>query len=377
MNKSSLVLLAAAFLVSPLIAYGQESKPSPDPAGGTEVPSAGQPAAEEFVVTVKEVAGTVEVQSGGQGDWVPAVVGMRFGEGANVCVGFKSGIILQFGDAGVVMLKDLAQVKVDRLFRDASAVDAQLSLTVGRAAVYVKKQEIRTEFRVSTPKLTAAVKGSFIDMTNAPDYGLFIGRSFGEISLTDIYGVEYRIGESVSRDSELGFVAQAIRNWTGEYQCLDRMSTDTLLQMIRDVDGVPAEQPSGPGVDLLRWAIDPYGPESDWNPTGHGWQPAPFSGFDDLGVFPNTDWSPVPGWRPAQVETTDSPASGQEAYQSGLLPAYGGSQFGAQVDQLAAMGYSGLAYYLRHDGATCPAVADVSCFSSSYSSQPAKVEWMW
>ncbi|MDQ7781121.1 MAG: hypothetical protein RDV41_15610, partial [Planctomycetota bacterium] len=104
MSKLLHGMLMLALLVAPFAVYGQESEsPAADQPSTAEAPAAdtGGVKAEEgaLVVEVEEVAGTVEIQSGGQGDWVPAVAGMRFGEGTNVCTGFKSGAILQFGDS--------------------------------------------------------------------------------------------------------------------------------------------------------------------------------------------------------------------------------------------------------------------------------------
>ncbi|MDQ7781209.1 MAG: FecR domain-containing protein, partial [Planctomycetota bacterium] len=348
---------------------------------------------------------TVEVQSGGQGDWVPAVVGMRFGEGTSICVGFKSGTILEFGDSSMVMLKDLAQVRVDRLFKDENAIDAQLSLTVGRVAVHVRKQEIRSEFRVSTPKLTAAVKGSFLDFEKSPDYGVQVYSAYGDIVVTDLWGASQQIGETMSAAEEAALVAQQAVHWNDDVRGAGSQTGKELATMIlRQLGYTITEMPQDETLKMLLEQIPPDAPTYIRRQIGRSVEASAYS-IDNSGKLRTGGNLPAnaQSGRSVALNSVEQPTGWNESSEVGYggigdsgvatqwtspvrlddmsressLPAYSGSQFGAACDQLYAMGYSGLAYYLRNDGSTCAAVDDASCFSSSYSSQPAKVEWMW
>ncbi|MDQ7779614.1 MAG: hypothetical protein RDV41_07875 [Planctomycetota bacterium] len=381
-------------LIFPLASFAQETSP---PANGTTAPADSQVNSAGFVVIVQQIAGTVEVQPGGQGDWVPAVLGMRFGEGTNVCTGFKSGVILEFSHSGVVMLKDLAQARIDRLFRDANAVDAQLSLTVGRVGVYVKKQEISAEFRVAAPRLTAAVKGSYLDMESSPDYGIFVLEAYGDIGavVRNAGTTPVSIGEHVAPEQERQIVANRIATWnagsdnvqtgrdlatmilrqlgytvsadewTPEKPGEKEMSGKELSTMILRQLGYTVPSDDG-GAGQLRDALTrPYEPLSD-SGTHTGDRPPTWFLAEGTSTPGFDEWLAI-----------QNPATANNNAISSGLPAYSGSQFGAQCDQLYGMGYSGLAYYLRNDGATCPALADIECFMCEYYSDPAKMSWMW
>ncbi len=230
--KWCVVVISILFATSVLAQDADKpAAPGEDELAGKSAETEGtvaSPSSGEFAVTVKELKGMVKVKPAGNSDWVPAVVGMRFGEGSSVCTGFLSAVLLQFGDMSVVLLKDLTQVVVDKLLRDTNAVEAKMSMGVGRAKVFVKKQEVRAEFRVSTPRMTAAVKGSFADLETSPDYGDTVHGASGDVQVTNQLGetTDYSTN-APSGDERIDTIGQADNSSGESYDSPARQNEQT------------------------------------------------------------------------------------------------------------------------------------------------------
>ncbi|MDQ7780617.1 MAG: hypothetical protein RDV41_13065, partial [Planctomycetota bacterium] len=261
------------------------------------------------------------------------------------------------------MLKDLAQVTVDTLFKDANAVEGKLTLTVGRVGVYVKKQEIRTECRVSTPRLTAAVKGSFLEMENSPDLGVLVLTALGDIGVINEFNIERQIGESVSPQRERAILRDRLMLWRKE---LGRRGMDGDFGgrfMRRFGDGAgPGGAPRPGGLDDMQGMRTPLR--------------APIGGLVQ-GAFGGSRLPALMGPGGGLYRFTGANGTNMAA-RSGLPP-FSGSRFCAEVDRLAVMDemeYDRLARYLRRDGTIPPAIIDYVQFRIAHNSHPRRMRWL-
>ncbi|MDQ7779615.1 MAG: FecR domain-containing protein [Planctomycetota bacterium] len=307
---------------TPQPAENAAEKPAENPADKPAEPAT-QPATGEFLAEVKEVKGTVEIQASDKDKWVPAVVGMRFGEGSKVCTGFQSAVLIEFGDSSIVLLKDLTQVTIDKLYKDANAVEAKMNMEVGRARVFVKKQEIRTDFRVSTPRLTAAVKGTAIEFETSPDYGDSVNGFSGDTELQNEVNELLNVGEGDSTDQWL-------------LNPLDTIVFDNILEL--SPDGIASFESQSELQDSL---------EQEVGLT-----------TSDLG----TD--------------TGQPSLDNENADSADLPTYSGGQYLTELQQLSNLGYSTLSSYLQNGGSASSALSDVTSFESTYGIWSEETMWM-
>jgi hypothetical protein len=143
---SLLVLLYSGWLV-----FGQE-------------PQAGQP----LEVTVVAVKGSVEVKLTAEADWQPAQEGMKLPVGATVCTGVMSRVDLDFDGHAVVVIRRPSIVRVDRFLLSDKAVETRLHLTVGSMRAGVVKEQIASDFKISTPEVTLSTRGTEIaDVTHS------------------------------------------------------------------------------------------------------------------------------------------------------------------------------------------------------------------
>ncbi|MDQ7779616.1 MAG: FecR domain-containing protein [Planctomycetota bacterium] len=307
------------FFLSGVTLFSQDSSPSK-----TEQQPVKTEPGREFLVNVKEAKGTVEVCPAGKGEWVQAVAGMRFGEGSKVSTGFKSAVLLEFEDSSVVLLKDLTQVTVDRLFKTANAVEAGIRMDVGRVRVFVKKQEIRTDFRVSTPRLTAAVKGTLLDFETSPDLGDTICAYSGSTAL-------------------LNLINDALSVVAGD------RTNDTL---IAPLDFLVLEQILGMSPDG-RWEYESFVELQE----ALAQQIALTAG--DLGT----------GLGQPSLDNDNATAAD--------LPAFGGNQFLSELDTLGGLGYTALADYLRNGGSPYDAAGELSSFESYYCPGTSQNTWVF
>lgn len=274
---------------------------------------------------MKEVKGIVEIQASAKDKWIPAVVGMRFGEGAKVCTGFESAILLEFGDFSVVLLRDLTQVTIDRLFKDANAVEAKMNLEVGRTRIFIKKQEIRSDFRVSTPRLTATVKGTALEIETSPDYGDVVNGFSGNIELQNEVNELLNIGEGDKTNE-------------GLLTPLDTIVFENILNL--SPEGTVAFESQVELQDSL---------EQEVGLT-----------TSDLGT------------------NTGQPSLDNEQTVSSYLPAFGGEQYLTELQHLSNLGFPALAAYLQTGENINGALSDVHAFESPerYGMWTSQTMWM-
>jgi hypothetical protein len=140
------VLVSSGWLL-----FGQE-------AGG------GQP----LQVTVVSVQGTVEVKLTPEADWQPAQQGMKLPVGATICTGVMSRVDLDFEGHAVVIIRHPSIVRVDRFLVSDQAVETRLHLKVGSVRAGVVKEQIASDFKITTPTVTLSTRGTEIaDVTHS------------------------------------------------------------------------------------------------------------------------------------------------------------------------------------------------------------------
>lgn len=106
---------------------------------------------------VISVSGKVEVQDGG--NWVAVKVGDILKKGDVVSTGFKSSVDLQINDASIT-LGALTRMTVQQLASSNQKDETSLFLDSGKISADVQHKEKRVSFKVTTPVVTASVRGS-------------------------------------------------------------------------------------------------------------------------------------------------------------------------------------------------------------------------
>lgn len=110
-------------------------------------------------VTVREVAGNVEVQLRG-GSWTSVSKGDVIPVSATISTGFQSRAVLETPRATIVV-QALTRMTIDQLQDQGGSASTNLSLRTGRITAVVKKDDERpTSFQVKSPIATAAVRGT-------------------------------------------------------------------------------------------------------------------------------------------------------------------------------------------------------------------------
>jgi len=110
-------------------------------------------------VTVREVAGRVEIQLPGEG-WTSLSKGDVVPVSATISTGFQSRAVL-ISPRATIVVQPLTRLTIDQLQDEGSSRQTSLSLRTGRITAAVKKNEAEpTRFQVRSPVATAAVRGT-------------------------------------------------------------------------------------------------------------------------------------------------------------------------------------------------------------------------
>jgi hypothetical protein len=115
-------------------------------------------------VTIKSVKGDVEVKSRG-GEWEKAAAGAVLKEGAQISTGFGAEAELVMANNSVVVVSQLTQIKIDKFFKEKTAVKTDLGLKIGKIRAKVQRvgQEL-SDFKVVTPTSVVSVRGTGMDV---------------------------------------------------------------------------------------------------------------------------------------------------------------------------------------------------------------------
>ncbi|TVR75622.1 MAG: hypothetical protein EA427_00080 [Spirochaetaceae bacterium] len=147
---------------------------------------------------ITSLTGKVEVQLTGQA-WQPAEVGMTVPVGASISTGFNSRADLEIGPA-TLQVRALSRMRIDELIEEEGLVRSDLNLQVGRVRADVRSAEgVQSEFRLSSPVATAAVRGTSFEFD-----GVNIQVESGTVQLANQYNESVSVGggESSSTTGE-------------------------------------------------------------------------------------------------------------------------------------------------------------------------------
>lgn len=142
---------------------------------------------------VSSVQGKVEIRTDSTAPWIAAAEGMRLPLGATISTGFNSQAELVVGPA-TLQVRALSRMRLDELMEREGVVQSDLHLQVGRVRADVRSAEgLRSEFRLSSPIATAAVRGTSFEFD-----GTTVQVDQGSVRLANQYneGVPVGAGES-------------------------------------------------------------------------------------------------------------------------------------------------------------------------------------
>ncbi len=110
----------------------------------------------------KSVTGKVEYKLPG-GNWQTAQVGVEVPTGAHISTGFNSAASVEI-ESAVLRIRALTRMSIDELIKREGVISTKMNLRVGRVRAEVKGvEDLRNEFKVSSPVSTAAVRGTIFD----------------------------------------------------------------------------------------------------------------------------------------------------------------------------------------------------------------------
>ncbi len=129
---------------------------------------------EELTATIDKIEGSVDVQLSEAADWAAAEEKMVLQKGAKISTGplGRAWLLLASGEGNpsLVIVKALTILIIDEHLKTATTVRTKLSLKIGALYAAVPPTRLETDFRISTPVLTASVRGSeWKDMRHFPD----------------------------------------------------------------------------------------------------------------------------------------------------------------------------------------------------------------
>ncbi len=120
---------------------------------------------------VEKLKGDADVKAPSAKDWQPAKEGMGLEEGAQVSTGFDTEMVLRFEGDHRVTLKALTQIEVTKLLRSEKAVETSIRLDIGSMKGKVEKESVPVRFEVTSPVVTASVKGTEWTFGYSSDFG--------------------------------------------------------------------------------------------------------------------------------------------------------------------------------------------------------------
>ncbi len=118
------------------------------------------PAGAAIAIRIAGLEGEVEVKLPGSKEWIPAKVDMRLGQGAEIQTSLFSWVDLRLANDTTTRLDSVTRMRVDRYLQDATAIRTTLHVRSGTVAAVVNKGKLKSDFRITTPRSTASVRGS-------------------------------------------------------------------------------------------------------------------------------------------------------------------------------------------------------------------------
>ncbi|MFH1023735.1 MAG: FecR domain-containing protein [Planctomycetota bacterium] len=172
------------------------------PAPANEAAAPGAPAADKLTVTIHSVEGDVDVRKPA-GEWAAANAGQVIEEGWEISTGFKSKAVLLFGDTSVAIVKPLTQLTINRFVKREKTAETLLDVKIGTLRVHVKEGELKSDFKVSTPQLTASVRGTIWQISSSRSCGDRISGYQGRVVAQNFQGMNRSVGAGERTDNAL------------------------------------------------------------------------------------------------------------------------------------------------------------------------------
>lgn len=114
-----------------------------------------------LAIVVQDVRGDAEVCFDGRSAWGPVVKGMAIPVGSQLCTGAGGFVWLAFGTNSVAFVREGSLFRIDSFGMEGDELVARVHIDPGIASVsVVQREQFLTDFRVSTPRLTASIRGS-------------------------------------------------------------------------------------------------------------------------------------------------------------------------------------------------------------------------
>jgi hypothetical protein len=132
---------------------------APSAGPSTATAPAGAVPQEAVVAAVK---GVVQVRPAEDQPWLPAAVGMRLGQGADVRTGLRSAIQLRFEPDQTITLDRLGTIKVLQAFQTQGKVTTDIGMKYGRAQYTIQKADLEHASTIRSPGSTLALRGTDI-----------------------------------------------------------------------------------------------------------------------------------------------------------------------------------------------------------------------
>jgi len=113
---------------------------------------------------IREMSGTVELQTRGSTAWTPARLNEPIRESTIISTGFKSTAIIAVGNS-TLLVQPLTRMSLEALTNRDQTETVNLSLNTGRVRVDVKPPAgAKASVSVRTPTATASVRGTTFDL---------------------------------------------------------------------------------------------------------------------------------------------------------------------------------------------------------------------
>jgi hypothetical protein len=152
------VLLAAAVAFSTSsMALAQATRSAPT----TNAPASTMPAdAVALTATITSVKGVVKTRANEGAAWVPATVGLKLDQGAEIRTGLRSAVQFTIGDDQTITLDRLGTVTVLQAFQTQGKATTDLGLKYGRTRYDIKDTDLQHESTIRSPGSTLAIRGT-------------------------------------------------------------------------------------------------------------------------------------------------------------------------------------------------------------------------
>src|SRR5687768_9228839 len=156
-GKTRLLLAAALAFSTSSTALAQATRSAPTATAPASTMPAGAVA---LTATITSVKGVVKVRANEGAAWVPATVGMKLDQGAEIRTGLRSAVQFTVGDDQTITLDRLGTVTVLQAFQTQGKATTDLGLKYGRTRYDIKDTDLQHESTIRSPGSTLAIRGT-------------------------------------------------------------------------------------------------------------------------------------------------------------------------------------------------------------------------